>query len=111
MSAKQQLTDQLRSQGAFRSYADNSLSEIPDKILIEEALRMGDVPELILLFKLYSNEYIKQTWQEKLLPDQRIYPHNYYLAKVFFNIKHPEHYIEHYQNQFSRYERIKNADA
>ena len=111
MNNKQQLIHQLKYQGAFWSYAEKALSNMPDVVLIEEALMMGDVSELLLLFKLFPPGKVKQVWHEKLLPDKQIYPHNYCLAKVFFNIKHPDQHIKRMQNRYSRFEQIQYADT
>lgn len=111
MGDKKDLIERLKQQGAFWSYSKEGLTDIPAALLIETTLRMGDVPEILKLFELYEVERIKDVWHKKLLPDQRIYPHNYYLAKVFFKIADPEAYIKPLQQRYSRYERIKNADT
>lgn len=101
------LIEKLKATGAFWSYATESFPNLPDEILIEEALRMADVAELQTLFRLFPLAKIRQVWREKLIPDARIYPHNYYLALIFFNIKNPKRYILPLQKKYSRYERIK----
>ncbi len=111
MSDKTKLIQQLKNQGAFWSYGEEGLQNLPDAVLIETTLKMGDVPEIQLLFKLFTIEAIKAVWHQKLIPNQRLYPHNYYLARIFFDIENPEAYIKPLQKQYSRYERIKNADA
>lgn len=101
---KPNLIARLRQLGAFWSYAPEA--DISDEILTEEALRWGDVTEIQALFELFPLAYIKKVWREKLLPDTRIYAHNYYLALIFFNIKNPKKYILPLQKKYSRYERI-----
>ena len=111
MTAKTDLIQRLKKQGAFWSYAKEGIENLPDRILIEEALRMGDVEEIQQLFRIYPIEQIKQVWHEKLIPDQRIYPHNYYLALIFFDIENPREYIKPLQKKYSRYERLKNVNT
>jgi len=102
---KPSLTARLRTIGALWSYAP--VSDLPDPTLIEACLRWGDVAELKTLFRLFGKPRIRQIWREKLIPDERIYPHNYYLALIFFDIKNPQRYIRPLQKKLSRHERIK----
>jgi hypothetical protein len=102
------LVKRLKSIGAFWSYNPESLTNLPAAVLIEECLRWGDVQEIVTLFNLYSTTEIKKVWKEKMLPDKRIYAHNYYLASIFFNIKKPTAYIRRIFEQNNRYERIKS---
>lgn len=108
---KPELLNKLKRQGAFWSYQIDNPAEVPDSILIEQTLRWGDVPEILVLFNLFPMQKIKQIWELTLLPDKRIYPHNYYLARVFFNIDEPEKYILSLQKQNSRYERLRKLTS
>ena len=50
----------------------------------------------------------KAQYIERLVKESKpIYPHNYYLAKIFFNTDHPETYIPALQGKNSRYERLE----
>ena len=104
---KKELSEKLISQGIFWSYDIDNPGLIPDTLLIEQTLRWADVPDYLVLFKLFPAEKIKKVWEEKMVPDKRIYPHNYYLARVLFGINNPENYIFPLQNKNSRYERLK----
>jgi len=104
---KQPLIACLRQIGAFWSY--DPQAEITDGMLIEACLRWGDVPEIQTLFGLFPLPKIRQVWREQMLPDTRIYPHNYYLALIFFDIKNPKRYILPLQKKYNRYERIKQS--
>lgn len=110
-NAKLDLVEKLKKQGIFWSYSKESLKQIPDNVLIEEALRWGDVPELLELFRLFDKTEIKKIWCEKVIPDERIFRLNYYLAKIFFDIENPERYIKRIAKKNSRYERIKKSIA
>jgi hypothetical protein len=111
MSSGSELIYDLKKRGGFWSYSEDILDTIPDTLLIEEALRRGEVKDIKLLFDLFSVKKIKQVWKEKIIPDKRIYGHNYYLAKIFFNINAPGRYIKSMQKKYNRYERIKNATS
>ena len=100
-----ELQNRLRKLGAFWNYEPDAL--IPDEVLIAEGLRWGDVEELLEIFRRFPLPKIRTIWREKLIPDTRLYPHNYYLALIFFNIKNPKRYILPLQKKYSRYERIK----
>lgn len=102
---KQQLVSRLRQLGGAWSYAPDA--PLPDNVLIEEVLRWGDVDELEALFKLFDRATIRNIWREKLIPDERVYRHNYYLALIFFNIKNPKRYMTPLQKKYSRYEKLK----
>ncbi len=108
-NAKPLFITRLRQLGAFWSYAPDA--DIPDEVLIEEALRWGDVEELQALFKMFSGKEIKRVWREKMLPDERIYRHNFYLAAIFFNIQNPKRYILPLQKKYSRYGRLRQFTA
>lgn len=102
-----ELQERLRKLGAFWNYAPDAL--IPAEVMIEEGLRWADVEELLMIFRLFPRPQIRAIWREKLIPDTRLYPHNYYLARIFFNIQNPKRYIVPLQKKYSRYERIKQS--
>ena len=108
---KPELIDKLKSQGAFWSYQIDNPEEVPDSILIEQTLRWGDVPEILALFDMFPSQKIKSVWEMTMLPDKRIYPHNYYLARIFFKIDEPKKYILSLQKQNSRHERLKKLTS
>ena len=101
---KNKLFEKLIQNNVFWSYDISSPDELPDKLIIEHTLRWADVPEILMLFEIYPEDLIKQVWIERLIPDERIYKHNWYLAKIFFDIDDPTLFIK--ANQQSRYERI-----
>jgi len=88
------LAYQLKNLGAFWSYSKDGLFNISDDLLIEEALRWGDVDEIKAIFQLFPKDKVKVVWENYLVPDRSIYPHNYYLALIFFNIEEPNKYLE-----------------
>jgi hypothetical protein len=99
----------LKKRGGFWSYAHQP--DVPDELLIEECLRRGDVPDLKVLFSLFPRKEIAAVWKKNLLPDERLYRHNFYLACIFFNIKNPKRYIQPYLNYAGRQQRIQELIA
>ena len=97
----------LDKKGIFWSYDLTKPEELPDSILTEQVLRWGDVPDIITLFELFDFNIIKQVWETSLIPDSRIFSHNYYLARVFFDIDDANEYLKLKSKQNSRYERLK----
>ena len=108
---KIELIKELNKKGIFWSYDITNPNKVPDNIIIEHVLRWGDVSDILMLFKLFDYNHIKQVWGKSLIPDDRIYSHNYYLARVFFNINDVEEYLNHKRKQNNRYERIKKLTS
>lgn len=109
MTKKEILYHRLKELRAFWNYDD--APNMPDAVLIEAALRWGDVEEIQMTFDLFSADNIKKVWIEQMLPDERIYPHNFYLAAIFFDIEDPESFILPHQIKYSRYERLRQLTS
>ncbi len=95
---KEKFVYRLKEMGAFWSYSINGLDQIADEMLIEEALKWGDVEEIKEVISLYSLTKVKQVWENHLIQDASLYAHNYYLALIFFNIDLPEYFIKQRTN-------------
>ncbi len=108
---RQQLIRKLSAQGVFWSYKTDDYTRIPDEILIEHVLRWADVPDILALFNLFPKSKIQKIWEKSLIPDERIYGHNYYLGKVFFDIKDTAGHIAKFQKLNNRYERLKKLTS
>jgi hypothetical protein len=91
---KEKIVYRLKKMGAFWSYSPKGLSQIDDDIIIEEALKWGDVEEIKDVSDFYSLKRVKQVWEHRLAQDFSLYAHNYYLALIFFNMDSPEHFIK-----------------
>ena len=104
---KTEFIRQIDERGIFWSYDLKNPEKFPDSILIEHVLRWGDVPDILALFKLFDKDKIKKTWEKTMINDNRIYPHNYYLARVFFGVEEPETILR----KENRYERIKKLTS
>jgi hypothetical protein len=106
---REQLTANLLKRAALWSYEPNS--EISDEVLIEAALSRGEVEDIQLLFKLFPITLIESVWHKELLPDERKYRHNYYLAAIFFEVPNPKQYIQPYITHESRRSRLQQLTA
>jgi hypothetical protein len=84
----------LKEMGAFWSYSVDNLSDMPDDLLIEEALKWGDIIEIKAIFQLFPKDKVQNIWEKYLVPDYSLYPHNYYLARIFFEIDNPNLFLE-----------------
>jgi len=111
MKTKQQLIQRLKQRGAFWSYQIPADSLLPDAVIISECLVCGDVPELLVMFQIFGKQAAKLIWKEKLLPIEKHYARNYYLAAIFFDIENPGKYILPKLLKSNRYERIKQFTA
>ena len=104
---KYELYNSLTNKGLFWSYDTKSIDYLSDIILIEQCLLYGEVDDIIELFKLFEFDFIKDVWNKKLVPDERHYGLNYYLAMIWFDINEPEIYLNEIAKENSRYEKLK----
>lgn len=104
---KQHLLWKLKHEHCLWSYNTESIQDIPDDIVIEKTLIHLDLPEIDLLFKLYSFQRIKKVWVDSIIPQQEyLYTLNRFLAWYYFKIKRPDSYIKamgtrYFQKMFS----------
>jgi len=103
-----QLYRKLRREGLFWSYNRN-IEYIGDELLIEHTLLYAEIDDMSKLFELFDFETIKSVWNKRIVPDERHYGLNYYLAMIWFDISNPVDYLKTNMVKYSRYERIKNA--
>ena len=103
---KIELYTKLKNEGIFWSY-DKSAEYLSDNLLIEHTLVWADVPDIIQLFKIFDFELIKDVWNRKIVPDERYFKLNVYLAFIYFSIKEPYSYIAETAKKYSRYEMLK----
>ncbi len=66
MSSGTELIYNLKKRGGFWSYSEDILDTIPDSILIEEALRRGEVKDIKLLFDLFSKKKLNKYGKKRL---------------------------------------------
>ena len=103
---KQQLFNKLRDKGIFWSYSkDISYEKAGDKLFLEYLLKYGDFDDLIVAFKLYQKEHIKEIWEQKLKDDKRFIKLNLMLARVFFGMDVESSYFKEIKN--ARLEKLR----
>jgi len=107
---KKEYIKSMADKGLLWSYKTDGVNDFPESVVIEQVLKMGDVKDIIMLFRLFDEENIKNVWINKLLVDNRLKAQNYYLARVFFGIDNPEFFFKN-SNVLSRYERLEKLTS
>lgn len=101
-----ELVRKLKDEHCFWSYAEDSVKNIPDEILIEKTLVYLDLDEIDSLFHLFPYKKIKKVWLEQLVPQgDYLYSLNRFFAWYYFHAKRPDQYIKsmatrHYNKMF-----------
>ncbi|TSA38593.1 MAG: hypothetical protein D4R64_02535 [Porphyromonadaceae bacterium] len=106
-NTKTDFIQSLIDRNLFWSYSITDAANLPDELLIEQVLGYGEPNDIVDLKKFFKLSQIKQVWQHHLLPDSRFKNANVWLAKVFFNIRRADKYIEKYSIQKNRYDRLR----
>jgi len=99
---KSVLLERLKQENAFWSYARDSVStqSISDEQLIALTLKYLDLPEIDMLFSIYSKTGIKDAWRNQLIPEgEYLYTLNRFLAWYYFDIKRPDTYLKAMQTR------------
>ncbi len=94
-AVKQELLDRLKQEHCFWSYRADTLTDVPDDVLIEKTLRHLDLPEIDSLFTIYSYRQVKQVWLQHLVPQgEYLGTLNRFFAWYYFNAKRPDTYLK-----------------
>ena len=94
---KNNLLSALRAEHAFWSYdlASITTANIDDDQLIALTMRYLDLPEIKLLFSIYSYRKIKSAWRKLLVPEgEYLYTLNRFFAWYYFKAKRPDSYLK-----------------
>ena len=92
---KKQLLAKLKQEHCLWSYAEDTVSNISDDMLIEKTLQYLDLDDIDLLFQIYPYRKVKQVWLEHLVPQEEyLYALNRFLAWYYFKAKSPDTYIK-----------------
>lgn len=102
---KKDFISKLRKQNIFWSY--DKASVLSDELIIEQTLIYADVVDIQNLFLIFQFSKIKNVWEQKIVPDMRYLKLNYYLGKIFFNIRNIEAFLKKKNLANSRYEKIR----
>ena len=96
------LLNKLKEENAFWSYEQKSISleHISDEQLISLTLRHLDLPEIKLLFSIFSKRKVQNVWKENLVPEgEYLYTLNRFLAWYYFKSKRPDQYLKSLQTR------------
>ncbi|MCK4277674.1 MAG: transposase [Desulfurellaceae bacterium] len=103
---KRALFDKLKSKGIFWSYAkDISFGKLGEEILIEYTLKYGDFDDVKVAFAIFGKKRLKKVWKSKIISDKRFKKLNYFLARMFFDMKVEADYFEGLKNE--RFEKLR----
>lgn len=101
-SIKDLLFDQLKTEKAFWSYDESTLTvdNLDDETLIALTMRFLDLPEIKLLFEIYPYNKIKSAWRNQLVPEgEYLYTLNRFFAWYYFKAKRPDAYLKSLQTR------------
>lgn len=99
---KQLLLEKLREEQAFWSYTPDTVNsdKIDDDELIALTMRYLDLPEIAMLFRIYSRQKIKYAWKNILVPEgEYLYTLNRFFAWYYFKAKRPDTYLKSLQTR------------
>lgn len=100
LQLKRKLIEKLFEVSAFWSYSNLSEEQVPDEELIEKVFVHLDMPEIALLFKIYSREYIRKVWRNQLaIQGDYLFNLNVMIALYYFNIRKPEEYLHRIERE------------
>ncbi len=97
---KYELAEQLLKANAFWSYANVSAEKIPADELIEKAFIYLDLKDIAKLFELYTRDYIRKIWREKMaIQGDYLFNLNVMIALYYFDIRQPEKYLKRVERE------------
>lgn len=92
---KSHLITQLKAEHCFWSHPDVDPGLIDDETLIEKTLLHLDLPDIRLLFSIFSKKKIKGVWLQRLVPlGDWFRVLNTLYAWYYFDIKRPKAYLK-----------------
>lgn len=92
---KQDLIGKLKETHSFWSYDSDSISDVPDDMLVELVMIHLDIPEIDLLFELFPYDKVKAHWLDNVVAQGEMYFNlNYFLAWYYFHMKQPRKYVK-----------------
>ncbi len=94
---RSRLVSQLKAENCVWSYDLRSVTpeSVRDSQLIALTMRYLDLPEINLLFQLFSKRKIKDAWKELLVPEgEYLYTLNRFFAWYYFDAKRPDAYLK-----------------
>lgn len=96
-SAKLSLLGQLKKENALWSYDASAIriEDVSDEQLIALTLRHLDLPEIDMLFDIFSFRKVKDVWKNFLIPQgDYLYTMNRFFAWYYFKAKNLDSYFK-----------------
>ena len=106
---KKEFCLKLNEHNIFWSYDKSSV--LSDAVIIEQTLIYADVDDIKELFLIFKSSTIKNVWANKIAGDMRYKKLNYYLGKIFFNIRNINTYLNKKSVINKRYEQLRMFTA
>ena len=98
---RKELFEKMKRSHFFWSYSEDiEFEDVSEEILVETALKYGDVDDIERLFACYDYADILDAWAKRLLFDKRFDKLNFYLSKIFFDID-----LSQMRQEMARYDR------
>ena len=89
------LIGKLKSSHCFWSYEEDSISDVPDGILVELCMLHLDLDDINLLFQIFSYKKMKSLWLNNVVAQgEKYYNLNFFFAWYYFNAKQPRKYVK-----------------
>lgn len=103
---KKVLFEKMKGKGYFYSY-DKSIKyeEKTENIFIQYVLKYGDFDDIVLAFKLFNTNLIKQVWLKDMASEQSFIKTNLLLARVFFKMDVESDFFK--KMKYARFEKLK----
>lgn len=92
---RKELISKLKEKHCFWSYDVDSITDVPDDMLVELVMIYLDLDDINLLFQLFSKKEVKRMWLENVvIQGERYYAINRAFAWYYFGIKRPGRYVK-----------------
>ncbi len=98
---RKELFNKLIESKAFWSYSNVNYAGISDDLLIQKVIIHLEINDIQKLFMLYNKTQIRKVWRNELvIQDPHYRSLNLLIAKLFFNIKKPEAYLNKVKREY-----------
>ena len=88
------LIHKLKETNGFWSYDKDSITDIPNGLLVELVMLHLDLEEINLLFRLFPFKELKRLWIENVVAQgERYHTLNRFFAWYYFHAKRPDSYV------------------
>ena len=92
---RKELISKLKEKHCFWSYDVDSITDVPDGMLVELVMIYLDLDEINLLFQLFPKKEVKRMWLENVVAQgERYHVLNRAFAWYYFGIKRTDRYVK-----------------